>query len=95
MKDSLDHLPSNKQTHLRRILQVIREEFDSVVSAASGKRKTGKLIKVILFGSHATGKWVNKPETGYISDYDILVIVNQYDLVAKLDLWNTIEDNVT
>ncbi|WP_201341229.1 nucleotidyltransferase domain-containing protein [Abyssogena phaseoliformis symbiont] len=52
------------------------------------------MIKVILFGSHATGKWVNKPEIGYISDYDILVIVNQYDLVAKLDLWNTIEDRV-
>ncbi|QKQ23870.1 hypothetical protein HUE58_02235 [Candidatus Ruthia endofausta] len=37
---------------------------------------------------------MNKPETGYISDYDILVIVDQYDLVAKFDLWNTIEDRV-
>ncbi|WP_201341802.1 nucleotidyltransferase domain-containing protein [Abyssogena phaseoliformis symbiont] len=66
-------MPNNKKTHLRQIVQVIREEFNEVISFASGK-KTGKLIKVILYGSHATGKWVNKPQTGYISDYDVLVI---------------------
>ncbi len=69
MKDPLlEHLPNNKQTHLRQILQVIREEFDSVVSATSGKRKTGKLSKVILFSPHATGKWVSSQRPGYISD---------------------------
>ena len=30
---------------------------------------------VVLFGSHARGDWVEDPETGYRSDYDLLVVV--------------------
>ena len=41
---------------------------------------------VILFGSHARGDWVEDPETGYQSDYDILVIAPP-EIARKNGLW--------
>jgi predicted nucleotidyltransferase len=31
---------------------------------------------IVLFGSHARGDWVDDHETGYHSDYDVLVVVD-------------------
>ena len=61
MKTDLSHLPADKQEELRRIVEIIREAVEPEM--------------VILFGSHARGDWVEDEETGYISDYDILVVV--------------------
>lgn len=91
MKTSLDHLPAYKQRELDYILKIILQEFENRGRAdAEGKpkkkaregnkRKPGMITKVILFGSHARGDWVWDPETGYMSDYDILVVVNQAPL---------------
>jgi predicted nucleotidyltransferase len=66
LKTSLSHLPEHKQQQLREIAQIIVKAVDPE--------------KVILFGSHATNRWVkHRYEEGgilyeYISDYDILVI---------------------
>ena len=66
MNTSLSHLPEYKQKQLGEITRII-------VKAVSPE-------KVILFGSHATGRWVEHRYTEggityeYISDYDILVI---------------------
>ncbi|WP_143959490.1 HEPN domain-containing protein [Litoribacter populi] len=63
---NVKHLPGSKQDEIAQILQIIQEEADPV--------------KVILFGSHATGKWVDSSleEDGvtlsYLSDYDFLVV---------------------
>ncbi len=65
MKTDISHLPEDKQDELRRVTGVIREAVDPEM--------------VILFGSHARGDWVEDEETGYISDYDILVIVRSRD----------------
>ena len=66
MNTSLEHLPEHKQKQLREITGIIVKAVDPE--------------KVILFGSHATGRWVEHRYTEggityeYISDYDILVI---------------------
>lgn len=71
MQTSLDHLPEHKQGQLREITATIVKAVDPE--------------KVILFGSHATGRWVQERGTGngrlyeYVSDYDILVITKQGD----------------
>jgi len=63
---SLEHLPEHKHNQLREIAGIIVKAVDPE--------------KVILFGSHATGRWVEHRYTEggityeYISDYDILVI---------------------
>ena len=77
MNKNLDHLPASRQENLAHIVDVLRDEFEQVTGFATGKKKHGRILKIVLFGSHATGKWVNDPAHGYVSDYDILVIVNQ------------------
>ncbi|VAW57984.1 hypothetical protein MNBD_GAMMA11-2891 [hydrothermal vent metagenome] len=83
MNKSLDHLPLSCQKHLEYIVNVIRDEFEQVTGFSNGKKKHSRILKIILFGSHATGKWVNDPAHGYLSDYDILVILNNEDLLEE------------
>lgn len=94
MKHDLSHLPAAKRRDLEHIVAVLRDQFEQVTAFSGGQKKQGKIQKIILFGSHATGKWVDKPHTGYVSDYDILVIVNQQALVEDLSIWNTAEDRI-
>jgi len=71
MKTSLSHLPEHKQDYIRNTADVIVQRINPE--------------KVILFGSHATGRWVedryeqNGTLYEYISDYDILVITRAGD----------------
>ncbi|WP_416463853.1 nucleotidyltransferase and HEPN domain-containing protein [Sphingomonas sp. VDB2] len=95
MKTDLSHLPQAKQRELARIVQFLFEEFGDATVMAEGKRKAGRILKVILFGSHARNDWVDEPHTakGYVSDYDLLVIVNQQDLTEP-DLWHNAEERL-
>ena len=63
---------------------------------AEGKRKAGRILKIILFGSHARNDWVDEALTGkgYVSDFDLLVIVNQADL-TDLDLWDKADERLS
>lgn len=67
MKTSLSYLPQHKQEQIETITEIIKEVVDSE--------------KIILFGSYATGNWVEDRYTEghitfeYISDYDFLVVV--------------------
>ncbi|HEY8942159.1 MAG TPA: HEPN domain-containing protein [Cellvibrio sp.] len=94
MNNNIDHLPASKRNNLEHIVAVLREEFEQVTGFATGKKKSGRILKIILFGSYATGKWVNKPGYGYVSDYDILVIVNQQDLVEEYKIWDLAEQRI-
>jgi predicted nucleotidyltransferase len=47
---------------------------------------------VILFGSFASGDWVEDPVGGYFSELDVLVIVKSPSMVDKVKLWSKIED---
>ena len=61
---------------------------------ATGKRKAGRILKIILFGSYARGGWVDEPHTakGYQSDYDLLIIVNQEELTDRATYWYRAEE---
>ena len=85
MRTDLDHLPHAKQRELERVVHILFEEFEAAKAKATGERKRGKIVKIILYGSYARGGWVDEPHTakGYISDYDLLVIVNQRDLADR------------
>jgi hypothetical protein len=53
MKTSLDHLPPVKQHELRRVVEVILEEFEDALKGASAEfKKRGRILKIILFGSY-------------------------------------------
>lgn len=78
MKTSPEHLPAAKQAQLAALVELISVHVPAEM--------------IVLFGSHARGDWVEDHETGYISDYDLLVIVENEDLVDNHNLWSTIEN---
>ncbi|CAN7569225.1 nucleotidyltransferase and HEPN domain-containing protein [Pararhizobium sp. LjRoot255] len=91
MKTSLDHLPPVKQHELRRVVEIILEEFEDALKGASAEfKKRGRILKIILFGSYARGTFVDEPHTkkGYRSDFDILVIVNNRKLADFSTYWH-------
>jgi uncharacterized protein len=94
MQYSLDHLPASKKSDLTHIVAVLRDEFEKVTGFTQGKKKHSQIFKIILFGSHATGKWVNDPAHGYVSDYDILVILNNPDCVEEYKIWHNAENRI-
>jgi len=97
MRTEIDHLPPAKQRELERVVQILFEEFGEAKSEATGKRKTGQILKVILYGSHARGGWIDEPHTakGYKSDFDLLVIVNQKELTDRIDYWAKADQRLT
>lgn len=97
MRSDLDHLPANKQRELERVRQLIFEEFEDVTACASeSRKKAGRILKVILYGSYARGGWVDEPHTakGFQSDFDLLIIVNHKDLTDRVKYWSRLDDRL-
>ena len=81
MRTDLDHLPLRKRRELEEAVRIIFEEVREDLSLATGRRKAGRIVKIILYGSHARGGWVDRPH--YQSDFDLLVIVNRKDMIER------------
>ncbi|QMV16205.1 HEPN domain-containing protein [Vibrio spartinae] len=94
MKTSLDHLPEYKQRELATISTILRDTLDDYLQGKTGSKSEYRILKIILFGSHAKGRWVKDPVNGYISDYDILVIVNKAALVEDHVVWQRAEEQI-
>lgn len=89
MRADLDHLPAAKRRELERVARILFVEFeDAIKTKLSEKRRAGRILKLILFGSYARGDWVEDRANGYISDYDLLVVVN-VDGFTDLQTWWT------
>ncbi|MBW8910413.1 MAG: HEPN domain-containing protein [Sphingomonas sp.] len=95
MKSDLDHLPQSKQQELERIQRILLEEFEVAIRQATKPHKRdGKVYKIILFGSFARDDWVDEPENGYQSDYDLLIVVSHEDLTDIAHYWYVAEDRI-
>jgi predicted nucleotidyltransferase/HEPN domain-containing protein len=95
MKCSLDHLPEGKRRELEFVAGVLREGFARALKHRTQSRfRTGKILKIVLFGSYARGDWVDDPVGRYFSDYDILVVVNHEDLTDVGEFWGKTEDRL-
>jgi uncharacterized protein len=95
VKHSLDHLPEGKRRELDFVVRVIREGFAKAIAHRTQPRfRTGKLLKIILFGSHARGDWVDDPVGRYHSDYDLLVVVDHEDLTDVSEFWAKTEERL-
>jgi HEPN domain-containing protein/predicted nucleotidyltransferase len=87
VKTSLEILPKDKQEELRRVVEIIREEF--------------KPEMIILFGSHARGNWVEDAYIGedghyykYRSDFDIYVLMHSHDDARKVNRRKSLRDKL-
>lgn len=96
MRTDLDHLPPAKQRELERVVEIIFEEFRAATEHATGSRKGARILKVVLFGSHARGDWVDAPLSAnqYKSDYDILIIVSQKEMTDRATYWSKCEERL-
>ena len=95
MRKDVDHLPAAQRDELDRVQRVLMDEFaEAIAKATSPSRKNGKILKIILFGSYARDDWVDEPENGYQSDFDLLVVVNHSDLTDIAHYWYVAEDNI-
>jgi uncharacterized protein len=77
MNTSLDHLPESKRALLARAVDTIRAEVPEAGM-------------IILFGSHARGDDVHDQETGYRSDYDLLVVVDGEEAARNATVWDRV-----
>lgn len=95
MRTDLDHLPSAKRRELERIVRILFEEFeDAVVLGSQPWKKQGRIQKIVLFGSYARGDWVNDPVGGYVSDYDLLIVVNHDRLTDTTEYWAKADEHL-
>ena len=91
--DALDHLPDIKRRELEHVVKVLFDAFaDATKTKLSDKRKAGRILKVILFGSYARGDWIEDRLSGYRSDYDILIVVSGHELTDVQEYWSVADD---
>lgn len=98
MRADLDHLPAKQQRELERVRTTLLTEFDAAIHSGGGGtqswRRDGRVLKIILFGSYARTDWVDEPDNGYLSDFDLLVIVSHEKLTDISDYWYVAEDKI-
>jgi predicted nucleotidyltransferase/HEPN domain-containing protein len=83
MKTTIEHLPDDQQQKLQAITAVFTSPDVAI-----------PIDMLILFGSRARGDWVDDQETGYKSDYDLLVVVENEKQVNDLTVWGELERKV-
>jgi uncharacterized protein len=95
MRTDISHLPLRNQRELEHIVRIIFDEFEDEHKLAQGERKRARILKIILYGSFARGDWVYSPQTnGFASDYDILIIVNQEEVLDEIH-WVNLKDHLS
>ena len=95
MRTDLDHLPDVQQLELATIRQILLDEFSvAIAQATATSRRNAKVYKIILFGSYARDDWVDEPDNGYQSDYDLLIVVSHKDVTDIADYWYVAEDRI-
>lgn len=95
MRTGLDHLPEGKRRELERVVEILFAEFqDAIALGTQPHKRMGRILKIILFGSYARGDWVSDPVGGYVSDYDLLVVVNHEKLTDVVDYWAKADEHL-
>ena len=95
MKSNLDHLPAVQQDELERITGILLRGFEAAIAGGTQPwRRGAKIYKIILFGSYARGDFVDEPQNGYLSDFDILVVVSDEKLTDIADYWWETEQKI-
>lgn len=94
-EDKLAHLPAVKRRELERVASILFDTFEETQKGKlSGSRKGGHILKLVLFGSYARGNWVEDRSSGYLSDYDLLVVVSAEAFTDHDDFWRPADERI-
>lgn len=95
MKTDLDHLRPNRQRDIEYVTKILRDGFDKKLEGSTADwKRNGKIQRIVLFGSYAKGTFVEDHISGYHSDFDILIIVNDKRL-TDFEIWHEAQDKLT
>jgi predicted nucleotidyltransferase/HEPN domain-containing protein len=95
MRTDLDHLTIAKRQELARVVAILFDDFTAaLVGRNAPYARSGRILKIVLFGSYARGDWVVDPDGGYFSDFDILVVVNNEELADLSEFWRDAEEHL-
>jgi len=95
MKTDLDHLPDDKRGEIEHVVRVLENGFAAAVAGGTQPwRRNAQILKVILFGSFARNDWVDEPEHGYQSDWDLLIVVGDEKLTDIAEFWYAAEEQL-
>jgi len=95
MRKDIDHLPVVQQGELEKAKATLMAEFEIAISRATQPwKKNGRILKIVLFGSYARHDWVDEPQNGYQSDFDLLIIVSHENLTDIAEFWYVAEDKI-
>ncbi len=93
LPEGLTYLPDRKRRELQRAVRILFDEFEEAQKTKlSEKARRGRILKLILFGSYARNDWVEDRKSGYLSDFDILVIVNYENFAEQYEAWEKAAD---
>lgn len=98
MRHGIEHVSVTERRELERIIEMILDEFDDVLSLAQRDWRTnGRIDKIVLYGSHARGDWVDEHFTrvGKHSDWDLIVIVNDERLTDRVKYWQNVTERLS
>lgn len=98
MKRGIEHVAVTERLELERIVAMILEEFEDVMSLAQREwRIAARIDKIILYGSRARGEGVDEHHTrvGKHSDWDLIVIVNDDRLTNRNKYWQNVTERLS
>lgn len=94
MKRTMDHLPVRKQVELNQAVNHLVEGLrDTLAGRQATALELGRVLKVVLYGSHASGQGVFAATGRFISDIDLFVMVNSEALLAP-EFWQESEARI-
>jgi predicted nucleotidyltransferase/HEPN domain-containing protein len=95
VRKDYDHLKPQQRRLLERGVEIIRTQFAEAIKGKDWeKKKQGRILKIVLYGSMARGKAVRDLGSGYRSDFDLLIVVNHPELVDD-EFWYGVDDALT
>jgi predicted nucleotidyltransferase/HEPN domain-containing protein len=95
MRRDLEHVPERQRAELARAVAILQAGFEEATAlSTSAWKKSGRILHMVLFGSYARGDWVDDKVSGYQSDFDLLIVVNDTRLTDVAEFWHAAEDKL-
>lgn len=92
LRTDMDHLPWTKRQELHRIMAMLFDAFaETMKGRLSDHYRQGRILKLILHGSHVQPEWQDGPPG---AAFHLLAIVNHPRLASRGSDWRLVRDRL-